>query len=169
MSNKLNESCNDAIEKFTVMTNQGKKINEPQMRDWANQMLNGQGEYKFEKSVSADSHSIFSDNYEFKFDNFKRDQSNSSSEKMSRVMSTIENFEKLQNTSINQGFDEPMQSKAPRINFEDMSDYKCKTEQRRYETYDLMNQDDDPQFFKGEQELMDEGNTPTTSGGFAGV
>lgn len=39
MSSKLNDSCQDAIEKFTSMADRGMKINDPQMAEWAKQIL----------------------------------------------------------------------------------------------------------------------------------
>lgn len=39
MSSRLNDSCQDAIEKFTSMADKGMKINDPQMSQWANQIL----------------------------------------------------------------------------------------------------------------------------------
>jgi hypothetical protein len=66
MSSRLNNSCQDAIEKFTTMANQGMKIKDAQMREWANFMLSAKDE-----EIIDSASSIYSENFEFRFDGLK--------------------------------------------------------------------------------------------------
>ena len=83
------------------MANQGKKIKDAQMREWANFMLSAP---KDEEDIDSAS-SIYSENFEFKFDGLKKNLSKNedNDNDSGSVMSTIENFEKLKNTSCNEG------------------------------------------------------------------
>lgn len=89
MSSRLNDSCQDAIEKFTTMANQGMKIKDAQMREWANVMLIAPKEEEIDDYPS----SIYSENFEFRFEGLIKQKSKG--EKSDSVMSMIENFEKL--------------------------------------------------------------------------
>jgi hypothetical protein len=94
MSSRLNNSCHDAIEKFTTMANQGMKIKDAQMRQWANFMLSAPKE---KEDVDSGS-SIYSENFEFRFEGLKKQRSKCEDNNYndgSSVMSMIENFEKL--------------------------------------------------------------------------
>lgn len=72
MSSRLNDSCQDAIEKFTTMANQGKKIKEAQMQEWANVMLSGARE---DEEMKDSASSIYSENFEFRFEGLKKQNS----------------------------------------------------------------------------------------------
>jgi len=69
------------------------------MQEWANYMLNEQLD-----DIVDSASSIYSENFEFKIDGF--DKKSSNGDVQPSVMSAIENFEKLQNTSCNQNFDD---------------------------------------------------------------
>jgi hypothetical protein len=96
MSSRLNNSCQDAIEKFTTMANQGMKIKDAQMRQWANFMLTPTAPKEMEDIDSGSS--IYSENFEFRFEGLKKQRSkeeDNCNDGGSSVMSMIENFEKL--------------------------------------------------------------------------
>lgn len=67
MSSRLNDSCQDAIEKFTTLANQGMKIHDAQMREWANFMLSSKEEEEIDSASS-----IYSENFEFRIDGLRR-------------------------------------------------------------------------------------------------
>jgi hypothetical protein len=69
MSSRLNDSCQDAIEKFTTMANQGKRIKDAQMKEWANVMLSGA---RLEEDINDSASSIYSENFEFRFEGLKK-------------------------------------------------------------------------------------------------
>ena len=94
MSSRLNDSCQDAIEKFTTMANKGKVIKDAQMREWANSMLSAPREFE---DIQDSASSIYSENFEFRFDGLRKQNSRDIDdiERESSVMGMIENFEKL--------------------------------------------------------------------------
>jgi hypothetical protein len=125
MSSRLNDSCQDAIEKFTTKANHGMKIKDAQMREWANTMLADQQEDPEEFMDSASS--VNSPNLEFRIDGFKKQEHKSNDG--SSFMSMIENFEKLQDTSCNEGLCDLRE-----INQLSRKDIRYRTEVRRKES-----------------------------------
>ena len=65
------------------------------MKEWANIMLSHPRE---EEEMEDSASSIYSENFEFRFEGLKK-QNSRNDDQESSVMSMIENFEKLQNTS----------------------------------------------------------------------
>jgi hypothetical protein len=72
MSSRLNDSCQDAIEKFTTMANQGMKIKDAQMREWANVLLCAPKE---DEDMVDSASSIYSENFEFRFEGLRKQKS----------------------------------------------------------------------------------------------
>jgi hypothetical protein len=120
MSSRLNDSCQDVIEKFTTMANNGVKIKDPHMRQWADCLLS---ERKDEQMVDSGS-SGYSENFEFKINGFKQ---NPERDDESSVMSMIEHFEQLKDTSCNEHYD------LREINNSSRKEVKYRTEVRQKE------------------------------------
>jgi hypothetical protein len=79
------------------------------MQEWANVMLSGARE---DEEINDSASSIYSENFEFRFEGLKK-QNSREIDQDSSVMSMIENFEKLQNTSCAESiFDDINKSKG---------------------------------------------------------